>query len=72
MKSNPQLKKLILEVVHNQLRANDPPETGQTLDRLLREGYSRTESLELIAHVVASEIFDVLKKQETFNLERFV
>jgi len=32
---NPQLKATILEVVSNQLRANDPPETRETLDRLV-------------------------------------
>lgn len=39
--SNPRLKASFLEVVDNQLRANDPPETRQTLDRLIAEGISR-------------------------------
>jgi len=71
MEENTYLKSAILEVVDNQLRANDPPETRQTFDRLISEGYSEEEAKKLIGCVVTSEIFDVLKKQEPFNPERF-
>jgi hypothetical protein len=72
MEGNPYLKSAILEVVDNQLQANDPPETRQTFDRLISKGYSEEEAKKLIGCVVTSEIFDVLKKQEPFNSERFV
>jgi len=72
MKRNSRLKKSIIEVVDNQLQSNDPPETRQTLDRLISEGYSKKEAKDLIGYVVVSEIFDVLKNQEPFNLTRFV
>jgi hypothetical protein len=65
------LKSAILEVVDNQLNANDPPETRQTFDRLISEGYSEEDAKKLIGCVVTSEIFDVIKKQEPFNPERF-
>jgi hypothetical protein len=71
MEINPHIKSSILEVVDNQLQANDPPETRQTFDRLISEGYSEVEAKRLIGCVVSSEIFDVLKKQEPFNAERF-
>lgn len=71
MEENPYLKSAILEVVDNQLQANDPPETRQTFDRLIFEGYSEEEAKKLIGYVVTSEIFDVLKKKEPFNPERF-
>ncbi len=71
MEENPYLKSAILEVVDNQLKANDPPETRKTLKRLISEGYSEDEAKNLIGCVVTSEIFDVLKKQEPFNPERF-
>jgi len=71
MEAKPYLKSAILEVVDNQLQANDPPETRQTFDRLISEGYSEEEAKQLIGCVVTSEIFDVLKKQEPFNPERF-
>jgi len=72
MEENPHLKLAILEVVNNQLKANDPPQTRKTLDRLISEGFSDDEAKRLIGCVVTSEIFDVLKKKELFNLERFV
>ena len=72
MKTNPRLKAIILEVVNNQLRANDPPETRITLNRLIAEGYSEKDAKELIGCVVSSEIFDVLKSKEEFNLKRYV
>jgi len=72
MKSNPRLKALILQVVDNQLKNNDPPETKQTYNKLIKEGFSESEAKQLIGCVVVSEIFDVLKKKETFNQERFV
>jgi len=71
MKENTYLKSAILEVVENQLQANDPPETRQTYDRLISEGYSEVEAKKLIGCVVSLEVFDVLKKQEPFNPERF-
>lgn len=71
MEENPHLKSAILDVVDNQLQANDPPETRQTFDRLISEGYSEEEAKKLIGYVVTSEIFDVLKKQEPFKPERF-
>jgi len=69
---NPHLRAAFLEVVENQLRDNNPPETKQTLDRLIKEGYSKDESKEMIGSVVATETFYVLKNQEPFNQERFV
>jgi hypothetical protein len=72
MKANHHLKAAILQVVNNQIKANDPPETKQTLDRLLSEGHSEEEAKRLIGCIVSSEIFDILKKQGEFNLERFV
>ena len=72
METNPHLKATILEVVDNQLRANDPPETRYTLDRLIAESYSEKDSKELIACVVTSEIFDIMKNKKGFNHQKYV
>ena len=68
MKTNPQLKATILEVVDNQLRANDPPETRSTLDRLIAEGYSEEDAKKLIACAITSEIFEVMKYSKPARL----
>ena len=71
-KADPVLNAAIMKVVDNQLRGNNPPQTQQTFKRLIAAGISENEAKRLIACVVSAEIFDVLKKQEPFNLERFV
>lgn len=72
MKTNPHLKAAILHVVDNQIGANEPPKTKQTLDRLLSEGHSQEDAKRLIGCIVSSEIFDILKKREEFDPERYV
>jgi hypothetical protein len=37
---NPHLQAAIMEVVENQLRNNDPPQTGQTFKRLIEADHS--------------------------------
>ena len=69
---SPYLKAAILEVVDNQIRDNDPPETSQTYARLVKEGHSKADAKRLIGCVVVSEIFDILKKKQPFDLKRYV
>jgi hypothetical protein len=72
MKHNQRLKSAILEVVENQLDANDPQEIKQTLDRLISEGFSEDEAKELIGNVVVMEVFEVLKAGKPFDIKRYV
>ncbi len=58
--------------MENQLRDNNPPQTQQTYQRLRAAGHSIEQAKQLIGAVVASEIFDVLKNQKPFDLNRFV
>ena len=67
-----QMRKIFLEIINNQIRDNNPPETKQTLDRLISEGISEKEAMDLIGCVVISEIFDVLKNKEEYNEERYI
>jgi hypothetical protein len=68
---NPHLKAAILEVVENQLRDGDPPETRQTLERLLAAGYSRKQAIEMIGSAVVEEIWAVLHERKPFDRTRF-
>jgi len=70
--ASPEVTQAILDVVENQIRENDPPETRTTLERLLSMGRERSEAVRLIACVVGNEMFYVLKHQEPFNQKRFV
>lgn len=72
MKHNKRLKSAIIEVVENQIDSNDPPETSQTLDRLISEGFSKKEAKELIGSVVTIEVFEVLKNGRQFDRIKYV
>jgi hypothetical protein len=69
---NAYLHQAMLDVVDNQIREDDPPETAQTLRRLMDEGHSEHEAKKLIAAVVAIEIYGMLKRGEEFDCGRFV
>ncbi len=66
------IRAAFMETVDNQLAANDPPETRQTLDRLLSEGWSEEDAKALICQCVITEVFRVGKYGEAFNQERFL
>ena len=68
---NPHLKAVILEVVENQIRHSDPPETRQTLERLLAAGYSRQQAIEMIGSAVVEEIWTVMHDGKPFDRARF-
>ena len=70
--TNPNLGRAILEVVRNQIRDNDPPETRQTYERLKAERYTADESRRLISTAVTVEIFHIMRDQQDFDRERFV
>lgn len=72
MEQNPRIKAAIIEVVNNQLESHDPPETYETLDRLVADGYSIIEAKELIGNVVVAEVFEVMNEGKPFDQQRYV
>lgn len=68
---NLQVKKEILEIVGNQLKANDPPCTKAVYERLLEAGCSNREAKEKIGTVVLTEIYDILKEGKSFSEEKY-
>ena len=71
-KSNPRLKATFLEVVENQMRDNDPPETRATLARLKSQGISEEDAMLYIGQAVCVEVWDIMKNKTGFNMQRFV
>ena len=68
--ANLRLKKLILEVVDNQLRENNPPVTKESYDKLIDAGYSAREAKEKIGAIVIEEIYDVMKENQPYDEKR--
>ena len=62
----------IIEIVENQIRDNDPPETSITLDRLMSLGESRNNAMRYIGAVLAEEIYEVFTNNKPFNEERYI
>jgi hypothetical protein len=69
---NPRLGKAILQAVSNQLRINKPPETKETLDWLMEEGYSREESMKMIGAVLTNHLYFMLREQKEYDNESYV
>lgn len=69
---NPHLKAAFLEIVDNQLRENEPPETRQTFDRLITQGISRQDAKIYISQAICVEVWDIMRNKKEFNRERFV
>lgn len=72
MEDNEILGEQILEIVQNQLKSNDPPETRLTFDRLMEDGYSENQIKQMIGSCVIVEIYDVLKSGREFDEKRYI
>lgn len=72
MEVNEKLKEQIFEIIKNQLRDNNPPETKATYDRLRKQGFDDFKTGQMIGQCIAVELFDVFKFAKPFNNERYV
>jgi hypothetical protein len=68
---NLRLKRILLGIVDNQLRNNDPPITRETFERLQAEGYDAKQAKEKIAAVLAEEIYNILATQKPHDDARY-
>lgn len=71
METNKKIREQIFEIIKNQLRDNDPPETKATFDRLQKEGYDDFQTLQMIGQCLAVELFDVMKNRKPYNNQRY-
>src|SRR5688572_12177333 len=63
---------VLMGVVENQLKDDDPPEARLTLERLKKEGLSELEAKRLMRSLVATEITSIIESKQPFNKERYV
>ena len=61
-----------MDIVDNQLRDNTPPETRQTLERLVADGHTLEDARRLIGCVVSTEIYDILTQHRPFDETAYV
>jgi NAD-specific glutamate dehydrogenase len=69
---NPQVFQAMMETIDNQLAENSPPETQQTLDRLISEGYSEEIARRLMAVVLLNEIAQMMRTRQPYDDARYI
>ncbi len=62
----------ILETVRTQINLKDPPETKNTFERLLKEGFPEEEAIELICGAISIEIYRALQNKIPFNNDKYI
>jgi len=72
MEHNEELRQELFKVLNNQIRDNKPPETKETYDRLLKEGFDDFETKQLIGQCLSVEFFDIFKSGKPFDNERYI
>ena len=72
METNEILREQIFEIINNQLRDNDPPETKDAFDRLRKQGFDDFQTRQMIGQCLAVELFDVMKFGKPYNNERYI
>ena len=70
--TNSRLKAVFMEVVDNQIRDNDPPETRETLARLITQGISEEDARIYIGQAVCFEVWDIMRNDNKFNMDRYL
>jgi hypothetical protein len=72
MKINPELRDQIFNIIDNQIKSNNPPETALTFKRLKNEGIDDFTVKQLIGQCVAVEIYNIMKFKKPFDQNRFL
>jgi hypothetical protein len=62
----------LLTAIDAQMKANEPPETLQTLVRLMEAGHSRDQAMKLIASALIAEVTNVLRENSSYDRDRYV
>ncbi len=62
----------LLTAIDAQMKANEPPETLQTLVRLMEAGHSREQAMKYIASALIAEVTNVLRENSTYDRDRYV
>ena len=72
MEINEKIREQIFEIIKNQLKGNDPPETKTTFDRLQKQGFDDFQTRQMIGQCLAVELFDVMKFGKSYNNARYI
>ena len=69
---NPRLHVTMHQIVSRQLRADEPPQTWQTVQRLAGQGYGWHDIMHMIAGLVADDVGTILTTQRRFDATDYI
>ncbi|APQ17461.1 hypothetical protein [Maribacter hydrothermalis] len=72
METNEILRNQILEIVKNQIKENNPPETKTTFDRLRSQEFDDSQTRQMIGQCISVELFQIMKTSEPYNNARYI
>lgn len=72
VRHDPALHAALMEMVDRRIAESDPPETRETFERLLAEGYSPEHARRMIGLVVALEMTRGMLHRKPFNEKAFI
>lgn len=72
METNEKIREQIFEIIKNQIRENNPPETKETYDRLIKKGFDDLQTRQMIGQCLAVELFDVMKYGKPYDNPRYI
>jgi hypothetical protein len=72
METNEVLRNNIFEIIDNQLKNNNPPQTKETYNRLRKMGYDDFQTKQMIGQCVAVELFNILKHKKPSDNNRYI
>jgi hypothetical protein len=65
-------REALFEAIENQMREDNPRETKATFHRLLADGYSRKETMKLLACVLLVELNDMVRDNRLYEEASYV
>ena len=66
------LGNILRSTVKDQIAANDPPEVGATLRRLVAAGFDEANAIEHITAVVAAEMYSMMTEGRDFDRRKYL
>ncbi len=66
------VRKALFEVIENQMKMDNPLETKETFNRLRAAGYSRKETMRLLATVLLIELNDMVRDNRLYDEASYV
>ena len=71
MSNDKTVRDVMLDTVLNQINTNDPPQARETYDRLIDEGASNSQALQLMAGALRVEMNRMLSEGTPFDNKRY-